>query len=410
MAYNSACPYTYSTFPNGLRLVHVRRKGEVEYFGMVVNAGSRDETPTEFGLAHFVEHTIFKGTRKRRSWHIVNRMESVGGELNAYTTKEETVIYTVFPKGSLLRAVELCADLVSASIFPEKELEKEREVVKDEISSYLDSPSESIFDDFDERIFAGSRMSHNILGTPENIDSFTSASCRQWIDKWYSPGNIVLFYTGATNEKRLNEMVEKYFGFFNYPFQANDRNTPEINPRFDITVEKNLHQMHTIAGIRVPGIKSDMRPALSLLVNMIGGPGMNSILNFEMREKRGLVYSVDASSALYSDCGLLSIYYGCDPEDSDKCRDILCRSLERIPREITRRKLESAKKQLIGQLALARQNNENNAISAGRQILYFGYVATPQQCAEEIRRITPETFIAAATTLSPDNISFLTFK
>lgn len=377
---------------------------------MVVNAGSRDETPHEFGLAHFVEHTIFKGTRKRRSWHIVNRMESVGGELNAYTTKEETVIYTVFPKGSLLRAVELCADLVSASVFPEKELEKEREVVKDEISSYLDSPSESIFDDFDERIFAGSRMSHNILGTPENIGSFTSASCRQWIDRWYSPGNIVLFYTGTTNEKRLNDLIEKHFGFFNHPFTANDRLVPETNPRFDITVEKNLHQMHTIAGIRVPGIKSDMRPAFSLLVNMIGGPGMNSILNFEMREKRGLVYSVDASSALYSDCGLLSIYYGCDPEDSDKCRDILCRSLERIPRGITRRKLESAKKQLIGQLALARQNNENNAISAGRQILYFGYVATPQQCAEEIIRITPETFIAAATTLSPGNISFLTFK
>lgn len=388
----------------------MRRKGEVEYFGMVVNAGSRDETPQEFGLAHFVEHTIFKGTRKRRSWHIVNRMESVGGELNAYTTKEETVLYTVFPKGSLLRAVELCSDLVSASVFPEKELEKEREVVKDEISSYLDSPSEAIFDDFDEHIFAGSRMSHNILGTSENIDSFTPASCRQWIDKWYSPGNIVLFYTGSTNEKRLTDLIEKHFGFFNHPFAGNNRITPEINPRFDITVEKNLHQMHIIAGVRVPGIRSDMRPAFSLLVNMIGGPGMNSILNFEMREKRGLVYSVDASSALYSDCGILSIYYGCDPEDSDRCREILCRSLERIPHELTHRKLESAKKQLIGQLALARQNNENNAISAGRQILYFGSIATPQQCADEILRITPEEFIAAASTLSPDNISFLTFK
>ncbi|MDE5744723.1 MAG: insulinase family protein [Paramuribaculum sp.] len=410
MAYNSACPYTYSTFPNGLRLVHVRRKGEVEYFGMVINTGSRDENENEHGLAHFVEHTIFKGTRKRRSWHIINRMESVGGELNAYTTKEETVLYTVFPKGNLHRAAELCSDLISASVFPEKELKKEREVVKDEICSYLDSPSESIFDDFDERIFAGSSMAHNILGSEKNVDSFTSNDCRRWIDSRYSHENIIIFYTGASGELRVREMVNDYFGFFNHPASVFSRTTPLINCRFDLSIEKSLHQNHTVAGVRVPGITSPLRPAVALLCNMIGGPGMNSILNLEMREKRGLVYSVDASSVFYSDCGLLSIYYGCDHEESEKCRDILRNSLGTLHTGITPRKLESAKKQLIGQLALARQNGENNAISSARQILYFGKVASPKQSEEEIRAITMDDFWEAAANLTQDNLSFLSFK
>lgn len=392
-----------------MRLVHVHRKGEVEYFGLVVNAGSRDELEPDYGLAHFVEHTIFKGTAKRHSWHINNRMESVGGELNAYTTKEETVLYTIFPKGNLLRAAELCSDLVSASVFPEKELKKEREVVKDEISSYLDSPSESIFDDFDERIFAGSPMAHNILGTEHNIDLFTSADCRRWIDCKYSPENIIVFYTGATNERRVREIVNQYFGFFNHLSADSPRTAPEVNARFDITLEKNLHQTQSIAGARIPGIKSELRPALSLLCNIIGGPGMNSILNLEMREKRGLVYTVDASSVLYSDCGLMTVYFGCDHEEAEKCKEILCRSLTSLPQLITARKLESAKKQFIGQLTLARQNGENTAISSARQILYFDKVASPKQSVEEIESISIDDFMNAAAFLSPDKLSFLSY-
>ena len=392
-----------------MRFVHVHRKGEVEYFGLLINTGSRDENADEYGLAHFVEHTIFKGTQKRHSWHIINRMESVGGELNAYTTKEETVLYSVFPKGNLKRAVELCSDLLTSSVFPEKELKKEREVVKDEICSYLDSPSESIFDDFDEKIFAGSAMAHNILGTEQNIDTFTSHDCRRWIDCKYSPENIIVFYTGSSNELKVQELIRIYFGSLSNSSTDRNRVIPTVCSRFDISVEKSLHQSHTIAGIRIPGIKSNLRPAISLLNNMIGGPGMNSILNIELREKRGLVYSVDSSTVLYSDCGVLSIYYGCDHDESLKCREILCKSLADLPKNITTRKLERAKKQFVGQLALARQNGENNAISAARQILYFDQIASPKQSANEIMSVSIDAFMGAIDLVNPEKISFLSY-
>lgn len=377
---------------------------------MVVNVGSRDENPGSHGLAHFVEHTIFKGTAKRKSWHIINRMESVGGELNAYTTKEETVVYTVFPRGALSRAAELLSDLVGGSVFPEKELEKEREVVEDEISSYLDTPGEAIFDDFDEAVFAGSPMAHNILGMSENLRHFSPQMCRSWLDRHYTPGNMVLFYTGPSGEERVNTTLHKYFGSFHYTMHADNRAIPAVNEPFDIVEQKSLHQAHTVAGVRIPGLHSSRKAVFALIGNMLGGPGMNSILNFEMREKRGLVYTVEASSALYSDCGVMSVYYGCDAEDESRCRTILTDALRRLGDSTTPMKLERAKKQLIGQLALARQNTENTAISAGRQTMYLGRAETVEETEGMIRSISIGQFREAAAELAPDKMSFLTFR
>lgn len=393
-----------------MRAVHAARKGEVEYFGVVVNTGSRDETEHEQGLAHFVEHTIFKGTKKRRSWHIINRMESIGGELNAYTTKEETVVYTVFPRGALSRAAELVSDLICESVFPESELEKERDVVSDEISSYLDTPSEAIFDDFDENIFAGSPMAHNILGTSSNLALFTPQVCRSWLDRRYTPASMVVFYSGPSSAKRLFEIVEKNFGRLNHDMAANNRQIPLVNPVFDITLDKGLHQCHTIAGARIAGLLDNHRHAFSLLVNMIGGPGMNSLLNFELREKRGLVYTVDASSALYSDCGLITVYYGCDYTDEEKCRELLCSTLCRLYDTVTANVLDRAKKQFIGQLALSRQNFENVAISAGRHTLFHGSALTPAQIDERIRSVSLDDFRHSLSCVLPENLSFLTFR
>lgn len=390
--------------------MHVHVSGEVEYLGMVVNAGSRDEDISSHGLAHFVEHTIFKGTRRRKSWHIINRMESVGGELNAYTTKEETVVYTIFPRGSLVRAAELLSDLISSSVFPEKELKKEREVVEDEISSYLDTPSESIFDDFDETVFAGSAMAHNILGTADNLSHFSSETCRNWLDTRYTPGNMVLFYTGPCSVDRFYTTALKYFSLLNHKMELGKREAPAVNAVFDRCEQKGLHQSHTVAGVRIPGMHSGRRSEFALIVNMLGGPGMNSLLNFEMREKRGLVYTVEAMSSLYSDCGLLSVYYGCDHDDEPRCRSILAESISRLHDSTTPRKLEMAKKQLIGQLALARQNTENCAISAGRQTLYTGTVRTPSQVEEDIHSVGIDRFRAAVESVSPDKLSFLTFR
>ncbi len=193
MTNNSNDIFTYHTLANGLRIVHRASAADVEHCGVAIKAGSRNESSADYGLAHFVEHTIFKGTDRRRSWHIVNRMESVGGEINAYTSEEVTMLYSCFPKGNLTRAVELMADLIGYSRFPENEIDREREVVLDEIDSYLDSPSDAIFDDFNDLIFAGSSLGHNILGTAETIETFTPESCRDFLSTHYTPGNMVFF-------------------------------------------------------------------------------------------------------------------------------------------------------------------------------------------------------------------------
>ena len=408
MSTTPTTPYSYSTLPNGLRSIAQPRKAEVEYFGVAVNAGSRDESDAQAGLAHFVEHTIFKGTARRRPWHIINRMESVGGELNAYTTKEETVVYTAFPRGALGRAIELVADLVKSSVFPAKEIDREREVVTDEINSYLDTPADAIFDDFDERAFAGSSMAHNILGTAANIAAFTPQTCRQWLDSRYTPSTMVAFYSGPS-PRRFEALVQSHFGDMDHAPVAPARVAPAECARFVETVDKGLHQSHTVAGLRIPPIDSPLAYPLALAVNILGGPGMNSLLNLEMREKRGLVYSVEATTATYSDCGLMNVYYGCDREDTHRCADILATTLERLPLIVTPRRLQAAKRQFTGQLALARQNSENTITAAARRTLLVGSALTPREIAARIEAITPDAFALACALLRPERLSSLTF-
>ncbi len=283
MAQNCSNPITYHTLSNRLRVVHRYCDSRVECCGLCVMAGSRNEQPEQFGLAHFVEHTIFKGTDRRRSWHIINRMESVGGELNAFTSEEATTIYSSFPAGNLARAAELIADLVSRSRFPEAEIDREREVVLDEVDSYLDSPAEAIFDDFNELLFAGSGLGHNILGNEKTIKTFTSATCRDFLDRYYTPGNMVFFYMGPATPKRVVATAERYMGHFSHPDTHVDRVVPpEVEP-FDIYRDLHTHQAHTVIGARIPGMFADKNRAYSLLTNIIGGPSMNSLLNVPQR-------------------------------------------------------------------------------------------------------------------------------
>ncbi|MDE5922608.1 MAG: insulinase family protein, partial [Muribaculum sp.] len=261
MAQNCSNPITYHTLSNHLRVVHRHCDSRVECCGLCVMAGSRNEQPEQFGLAHFVEHTIFKGTDRRRSWHIINRMEAVGGELNAFTSEESTTIYSSFPAGNLSRAVELIADLVSRSRFPEAEIDREREVVLDEVASYLDSPAEAIFDDFNELLFAGSGLGHNILGTEKTIKTFTSATCRDFLDKYYTPGNMVFFYMGPTPPKRVAAVAERYIGHFSHPDTPVNRVKPPDVDSFDIYRDLHTHQAHTVIGARIPGMFSDKNRA-----------------------------------------------------------------------------------------------------------------------------------------------------
>lgn len=399
----------YFSLPNGLRAVHYSCAGNVEYCGLSINVGSRDEAPGREGLAHFVEHTIFKGTSHRRSYHIVNRMESVGGELNAYTSKEETVVYSCFPKGHLARAVELISDLVSSSVFPAAELEREREVVTDEINSYLDSPADAVFDEFDDRIFAGSSLGHNILGTVESLSGLTSDICREYLSEWFVPGDMAFFYFGPSKLSDVERVVSRYFRDMESRRSPVNRSEPPVLAPFDEYLSLDCHQSHTLMGARIGGMGDPLRYAVSLLTNIIGGPGMNSLLNVALREKRGLVYTVDASTAAYSDCGLFTIYFGCDHSDVKKCRRIVSDILNRIANDgISPRLLERAKRQYIGQLAVASENHEQMATGMGRSLLYRGHVNDPQETIERIMAITGDEMLKAGAMLAPSGCSVLT--
>jgi len=397
------------TLPNGLRAVTCRAECAVEICGLAVDAGSRDEAADEAGLAHFVEHTIFKGTVKRRARHINSRMEAVGGELNAYTTKEETMLYSMFPAGHLDRAVELIADLVMNSQFPEAEIEREREVVCDEICSYLDTPSEGIFDDFEEKIFAGSPLAHNILGTEQSVATLTGKSCRSFLDRLYTPANMVFFYAGPLDAGKVERTAARHLASLDHATVRAARVAPSPVSPFHETLAKGLHQSHTVVGATVPGICDPGRAAVALLTNILGGPGMNSLLNVALREKRGLVYSIDASTSLLSDTGLFTVYFGCDHADVNRCLRLVSRTLCELASSVmSQRRLDAARRQYLGQLTVSSISLENYALSMARSVLRHGKVTTRSEIERQLMAITPESLRDTAGMLTPERCSVLT--
>ena len=401
----------YHTLPNGLRLVHITTTSQVAWCGLAVNAGSRDELEGHYGLAHFVEHTIFKGTRHRRAWHILNRMERVGGELNAYTTKEGTMLYSVFPEQHLKRAIDLLADLVQWSVFPQEELDRERDVVLEEAASYRDTPSDAVFDDFEDLLFVGSQLGHNILGVKDDLERLTSEDCMRYLKTLYVPTNMVFFSVGPERPERVFRMVERYFGAMSHSVAERHRSVPPTVAPFKQVIEIGTHQAHTVVGARVPDRNSPLRYAVMLLNNILGGPGMNSLLNVELRERRGYVYSVESTLTLLSDCGWISIYLGCDPDDVRSSMRVIDRITNRLSNELLpERRLDAYKRQYCGQLVVAADSAEFLAMNAGRGLLYRGQVATPDETIARIQAVTPEDIAQAAAYLSAEKLSSLTFK
>lgn len=412
----------------GLRFVHIYRDTVAEIFGTATRVGSRDELPGQYGLAHFVEHTIFKGTPTRRASSIINCMETVGGELNAYTTKEETYVYSIFPQGNVRRAVKIIADLVNNSSFPDNELDKEREVVLDEIDSYLDTPSEAVFDDFEDLIFAGTSLGHNILGNSADLAGFDSRVCREFLHRYYRPDNMVAFYIGSESPDKIYRLLEANFSVNgnasdivfllrdnigeNSPKQQTlvSTDSPVKNPTFDIERgDGSNHQGHTVMGVVIPSMYSPDRQIFALVNNILGGPGMNSRLNVSLRERRGLVYSVESSLAMYSDCGLMTIYFGCNPEDTSRCKKLVLRELQKLVTEgITETALNRAKRQYIGQLAIATASTEQTILSAARSLLFRNEVIPVTAAIDAIQSLTTDDVSRAATYLDPYNFSSLT--
>lgn len=395
---------------NGLRCVYRQAPGAV-FCGLVVNVGSRNDPADLPGMAHFVEHTIFKGTSKRNSARIANYLECVGGELNAYTSKEETVVYAAAPSGYTARAFELLADITADSVFPAEELAKEREVIIDEINMYLDNPAERVFDEFDDLIYAGSAVGHNILGTPDSVRRIDSHHCREFLTRNYTAENSVLYCVSDDGVERVKRLAARVFSRLTSGPKRKSEARPEVNECFDEERQHSGHQAHTIMGCRVPGRFDESRYALFLLNNLLGGPGMNSVLNREMRDRRGLVYTVDSNVSLMSDSGTWLVYFGCDSHDVDKCRKIVTRELQhRADKVMSEATLNRAKTQYIGQLMISGEHKESRAMSLGKSVMYFGRVMDTDEVAERIRNVSGEEVRRAAEMICNHGLSRLTYK
>lgn len=389
--------YNIHTLSNGLRIIHEPSSSKVAYCGFAVDAGTRDEAENEQGMAHFVEHLIFKGTRKRKAWHILNRMENVGGDLNAYTNKEETVIYSAFLTEHFGRALELLADIVFHSTFPQNEIEKETEVIIDEIQSYEDTPSELIFDDFEDMIFRNHPLGRNILGRPDLLKKFRSEDAMAFTSRFYQPSNMVFFVLGDFNFQKIVRQVEKLLVDLPLVTVENQRTIPPLYVPEQLVVHKETHQAHVMIGSRGYNVYDDKRTALYLLNNILGGPGMNSRLNVSLRERRGLVYTVESNLTSYTDTGAFCIYFGTDPEDVDTCLKLTYKELKRMRDvKMTSSQLMAAKKQLIGQIGVASDNNENNALGMAKTFLHYNKYESSESVFRRIEALTAEGLLEVA--------------
>lgn len=403
--------YEIFTLSNGLRCVWQRSAGLVSYIGIAVNVGSRDERKSREGLAHFVEHTLFKGTRHRKAWHISCRMERVGGELNAYTSKEETMIYTSAPSGNSKRALELISDIVKNSVFPAEELDKEREVVTEEIYSYRDSPMDAVYDDFEERIYKGSDLAHNILGSEQSVAGLSSADCRRLLDDFYTPDNMVLYIVDSSDLTSARRMAKMYFDDMSFKCAGHNRTMPELISPFSETVKKGNHQANTIVGARVFGRNDSRRHALFLLNNYLGGPGMNSRLNRELRERRGWVYTVDSTISLMSDAGIMQIYYGCEADKVSRCEKIIKRELQQLASScVSSKQLDAIKNQYCGQMVLTSDHKESRAMSLAKSLMYFGEIRSIEDAIENIKNVTAEDMRQVAELICASGLSRLTIE
>ena len=436
--------YNTHTLDNGLRIIHLPSDSKVVYCGYQINAGTRNEEPGEEGLAHFCEHVTFKGTERRKAWHILNCLESVGGDLNAYTNKEGTVYYSAILKEHIARAVDLLSDIVFHSVYPQAEIDKEVEVICDEIESYNDSPAELIYDEFENILFKNSSLGHNILGTAEQVRSFTTEDALRFTRKLYRPDNAIFFAYGDIDFKKLVKLVGRALaddesgklaaeklpqisqisrdenpvateksvssvesvGPKNYS-SVGPKNYPSVGEEIagqTIVMQKNTHQAHVMIGTRAYDVNDDRRMPLYLLNNILGGPGMNAKLNLALREHNGLVYTVESTMVAYGDTGTWSIYFGCDEHDIKRCLRLVRKELDRMmEKPLSDSQLKAAKKQIKGQIGVACDNRENFALDFGKSFLHYGWEKNVDRLYEQVEAITSQQIQDVARELFDKN-------
>lgn len=466
--------YNTYTLDNGLRIIHLPSDSQVVYCGYQINAGTRNEEPGEEGLAHFCEHVTFKGTERRKAWHILNCLESVGGDLNAYTNKEGTVYYSAILKEHIARTVDLLSDIVFHSVYPQAEIDKEVEVICDEIESYNDSPAELIYDEFENILFKGSPLGHNILGTAEQVRAFKTEDALRFTRKLYRPDNAIFFAYGDIDFKKLVKLIQKALGECpkgrelacsadcksaetpteeriteetpteeriaeetpteeriaeetptgetpTEEMEAGDANHKVQSSKFNvqskvagqtIVMQKNTHQAHVMIGTRAYDVNDDRRMPLYLLNNMLGGPGMNAKLNLALREHNGLVYTVESTMVAYGDTGTWSIYFGCDEHDVKRCLRLVRKELDKfMQKPLSDAQLKAAKKQIKGQIGVACDNRENFALDFGKSFLHYGWEKNVDRLYEQVDEITATQIQAVAQELfDKDRLTTLIFK
>lgn len=450
--------YNTYTLDNGLRIIHLPSDSKVVYCGYQINAGTRNEEPGEEGLAHFCEHVTFKGTERRKAWHILNCLESVGGDLNAYTNKEGTVYYSAILKEHIARAVDLLTDIVFHSVYPQAEIDKEVEVICDEIESYNDSPAELIYDEFENIIFKGSPLGHNILGTAEQVRSFKTEDALRFTRKLYRPDNAIFFAYGDIDFKKLVKLIRKALAdddsgkvaenAANSVGKLAEEKLPQISQITQISgdensitteksvssvksvgpenypsvgkevagqtimMQKNTHQAHVMIGTRAYDVNDSRRMPLYLLNNMLGGPGMNAKLNLALREHNGLVYTVESTMVAYGDTGIWSIYFGCDEHDVKRCLRLVRKELDKfMQKPLSEAQLKAAKKQIKGQVGVACDNRENFALDFGKSFLHYGWEKNVDRLYEQVDEITAEQIQAVAQELfDKDRLTTLIFR
>jgi predicted Zn-dependent peptidase len=383
----------------------------VAHCGLIINAGSRDEEENEQGIAHFIEHLMFKGTKKRKAFHILSRMDDVGGEINAYTSKEETCIHSSFIRKEYERAIELISDITFNSTFPGAEINKERSIILDEIKSYLDTPSESIYDDFEELIFKNQPLGKNILGKPDSLKKFTRKDIESFIRRNYNPNEMVLGSVGKIDFEKLIRLTEKYFGDFpSHPGKKQRISFTRYSPS-KINVQKGTNQAHCMMGNIAYSMHHPKTYSMALLDNLIGGPGLNTRLNMQLRERLGYVYHVESNYTAFSDIGLFSIYFGSEKEKADKTIEHILREFKKLrEKKLGTIQLSRAKKQLYGQIAINAENNSSLMLSISKSYLMKNKVDSLEEIHNKIQKISAEDILETANEiLVPEQLSTLIY-
>ncbi|NLO04107.1 MAG: insulinase family protein [Bacteroidales bacterium] len=402
----------HHTLDNGIRLVHHRTNGITAHCGLIINTGSRDEKEKEHGMAHFVEHMLFKGTRKRKPYYIFSRLDNEGGELNAYTSKEETVIHASVLREDFEKAIDIISDMAYNSVFPEKEIAKEKEVIIEEINSCLDNPAELIYDNFEEMVFEGESLGRNILGTPRHIRSITRDTLTDFVRKNYNTTETIFCSAGNIPDKKIIRLFNKYFG--NIP-EKNHRSSRKQKHQYipSTRIEtRDTNQNHCIIGNIAFGYRDRRRFGLILLSNILGGQGLNSRLNMSLREKRGLVYNVESGYNSYRDSGIITIYFGTDSQNLEKSISIVNTELDKLRKtSLGTLQMHASKKQLKGYLARGYENHESLMLSLGKRLLVFNKIDSYEEICSRIDSITPSELLDTANEVfNPDKLSTLIFK